>query len=104
MDINTSVEMLYPLFVKMWEKNEVPTEWKKDPTETLEMEWSYSLCKPVDSTTRHRVCSENFKCAIEIFVLTSLNLEYRWEKGGKRTAEYHVAPRSGSKRQRNWIG
>ena len=29
MDIDTSVGMLYPLFMKIWEKNEVPTEWKK---------------------------------------------------------------------------
>ena len=28
-DIDTSVEMLYPLFLMIWEKNEVPTEWKK---------------------------------------------------------------------------
>ena len=28
-DINTSVEMLYPLFLIIWEKNEVPTGWKK---------------------------------------------------------------------------
>ena len=27
--IDTSVEMLCPLFVMIWEKNKVPTEWKK---------------------------------------------------------------------------
>ena len=28
-DANTSVEILYSLFMKIWEKNEVPAEWKK---------------------------------------------------------------------------
>ena len=29
MDIDTSVVLLYPFFVTILEKNEVPTEWKK---------------------------------------------------------------------------
>ena len=27
-DIDTSAKMLYPLIVKIWEKNEVPADWK----------------------------------------------------------------------------
>ena len=28
-DVNTSVEMLYSLFVEIWEKEEIPAEWKE---------------------------------------------------------------------------
>ena len=37
-----------------------------------------------------------------ILKVSSLNSEYRGEKK-KRTTEKHTAPRSGSRRQRNWI-
>ena len=29
-DTDTSMEMLYPQFVEIWEKNEVLAEWKKE--------------------------------------------------------------------------
>ena len=28
-DVETSVEMLHPLFIKIWEEDQVPTEWKE---------------------------------------------------------------------------
>lgn len=27
-DVDTSVELLYPLFSRIWEEEEIPTEWK----------------------------------------------------------------------------
>ena len=56
----------------------------EDPTRTLGMDWSHSPW----AGRRHYT--------------TSLNLEPRGEKE-TRTTEKHVAPRSGSRRQRNWI-
>ena len=28
-DVETSVELLHPLFSKIWEEEEIPTEWKE---------------------------------------------------------------------------
>ena len=53
-----------------------------DPTETLEMDWSYS---PQTSQQHYT---------------TSLNRESRWEKE-KRTTKKHLVPRSESRRQRD---
>ncbi|KAL6459686.1 hypothetical protein MHYP_G00314450 [Metynnis hypsauchen] len=35
-DAMTSVELLYPLFCKIWEEEEVPSEWKEVPVQTTE--------------------------------------------------------------------
>ena len=55
-----------------------------DPTEALEMDWPYSP----QASRQHYT--------------TSLNQESCWKKE-KRTTEKRIAPRSGSRRQRNWI-
>ena len=52
--------------------------------ETLEMDWSHSP----QASRQHYT--------------TSLNMEFIGEKQ-KRTTEKHMAPRSGSGRQRNWL-
>ena len=36
-DTDTSVEMLYPLFMEIWEKNEGPAEWKKDTSSSFQI-------------------------------------------------------------------
>ncbi len=43
-DLNSSVEMLYPLFEKIWEKEEVPTDWKEGYLTKLPKKGDLSNC------------------------------------------------------------
>ena len=45
MDIDTSLVILYPPFVMIWEKNEVPTDWKKGYLMQLPKRRSQSVFK-----------------------------------------------------------
>ena len=43
-DVNTSVEMLYSLFEEIWEKEEIPAEWKEGYLINIPKKRDLSLC------------------------------------------------------------
>ena len=43
-DVETSVEMLHPLFIKIWEEDQVPTEWKEGYLIKLPKKGDLSSC------------------------------------------------------------
>jgi len=43
-DLETTVEILFPLFKKIWEEEQVPTEWKEGYIKKLPKKGDLSKC------------------------------------------------------------
>ncbi len=83
-DLNLSVEMLYPLFEKIWEKEEVPTDWKEGYLTKLPKKGDLSNCNNYRGVTLLSVPGKVFNRILLERMKDAVDPQLRDEQAGFR--------------------
>ena len=83
-DIETSVELLYPLFVKIWEEEEIPTEWKEGHLVKIPKKGDLNNCSNYRGITLLSVPGKVFNRVLLERMKEAVNPQLRDEQAGFR--------------------
>ena len=84
-DLETSVEMLYPLFMKIWEEEQVPSEWKEGYLIKIPKKGDLSSCSNYRGITLLSIPSKVFNRVLLNRIKNAVDPMLRDQQAGFRT-------------------
>ena len=84
-DLETSVEMLYPLFMKIWEEEQVPSEWKEGYLIKIPKKGDLSSCSNYRGITLLSIPSKVFNRVLLNRIKNAVDPMIRDQQAGFRT-------------------
>ena len=84
-DLETSVEMLYPLFMKIWEEEQVPSEWKEGYLIKIPKKGDLSSCSNYRGITLLSIPSKVFNHVLLNRIKNAVDPMLRDQQAGFRT-------------------
>ena len=85
-DVETSVEMLYPLFMKIWEEGQVPSEWKEGYLIKIPKKGDLSSCSNYRGITLLSIPSKVFNRVLLNRIKNAVDPLLRDQQAGFRTS------------------
>ena len=93
-DIDTTVEMLYPLFARIWEDEELPADWKEGQCDSVDRETLWKLLRHygIPSKLVFLIKSNYERMTCRVIHGGQFSRQFRVQAGSGRAVCYPLSP------------